>query len=134
MFSINDDISLFLSFYRSFALSLLDSCDERVMRTDVDDNKSSDQQNDDNDEIIKDMKYDFFSLLSYFFLFFLFSFSIYCFGGLRIVKKLHPLHPVTGTISIAFSFSLPFVNKANCVHVVCTWSDHSFSFSPNACI
>ncbi len=91
-------------FFLSFALSLLDSCDERVMRTDVDDNKSNDQQNgDDDDEIIKDMKYDFFSSFLCFFLV-LFSFSIYCFGDLWIVKKLYPLHPVTGSLSIAHSF------------------------------
>jgi len=103
---IKRTIHPFFSLYRFFALSLLDSCDERVMRTDVDDNKSGDQQNDDDDddEIIKDMKYDFFSLFFFFPTFFfccsLFFFPIYCFDNLWIVKKLYPLHPVTGTLSI----------------------------------
>ncbi len=72
---IKRTIHPFFSLYRFFALSLLDSCDERVMRTDVDDNKSGDQQNDDDDddEIIKDMKYDFF----FFPTFFLFSLSLF---------------------------------------------------------
>jgi hypothetical protein len=45
-----------------------------------------------------------FFLLSFFPTLFLYSlslsFSIYCFGNLWIVKKLYPLHPVTGTLSI----------------------------------
>ena len=53
----------------------LDSCDERVMRTGVDDNKSNDQQNE-CDEIIEDMKYDFLSLPT----FFLFSLSHFLFA------------------------------------------------------
>jgi hypothetical protein len=59
------------SFSLSCCVSQLDSCDERVMRTGIDDNKRD--QHDD-DETIKDMKYDFFS-----FLFFLLRFSYFLF-------------------------------------------------------
>jgi hypothetical protein len=73
LFDNNNNVIFFFSF-SSFVLPLLDSCDERVMRKDVDDNKSNDQEN---DEIIKDMKYDFFFFPTPFFLFFL-IFSSLC--------------------------------------------------------
>ena len=74
-------LRLFLSslFYHFCALSRLDSCDERAVRTDVDDNNTSEQEDVD-DEIIKNMKYDFLSLSSSFPRFCSFSLSsIYCF-------------------------------------------------------
>jgi uncharacterized Tic20 family protein len=119
LFNKTDDTSFFFSLYRSFALSLLDSCDERVMRTDVDDNKSGDQQNgdDDNDEIIKDMKYDFFCVFFFFFptFFLLFSslFSYLLFWqfmnseeALSITSRNGDSFNSSHTLTIVFSFFL----------------------------
>jgi hypothetical protein len=103
----------------------LDWCDERIIGTDVDD-----------DETIKDMKYDFFS--SSFFLFFcsLLLFFICDFVVSWIVKKNHLLHPVTENLILLRSLS--FVNKANCIYmrVVYTRSDFSYTYKStnNACI
>ncbi len=120
LFNINDDTSFFF-----FVLFV--SIGFMWWETDVDDNKSGDQQND--NEVIKDMKYDFFSPLFLSYAFFVFSLSFFFYLLFWQFMNSEEALSVTSRNGDSFNSSLSFVNKANCVCVHDRIFFLSFSFS-----